>query len=273
MTRLTRHFWITIFFTAMSAATVLTWPTWCVAQSVEQVPDFSSDELQGDDTPNLAAVEDRIVAQTNKLRKEHALSAVEPNEHLREAATYFAKYMANSGRYGHQADGHTPAQRASEHGYDYCIVAENIAYRYRSTEFDQEELANKFYTGWRDSPEHRKNMLAPHVTETGVAVVRNDDGVFFSVQMFGRPSSQRIEFTLINQSGESARYVLQGEGFEKSYDLPPRVRRTHRVCRPPNLRLMQTGEEESAIEEITGGDFVVRSTSGGSPKVVRSSGE
>lgn len=232
------------------------------AQSVEQIPDFSSDASQPDESPNLAAVEDRIVEQTNALRKENSLPAVEPNAQLREAATYFAKYMADSGRYGHRADGHTPAQRAKEQGYDYCVVAENIAYRYRSANFDKAELANQFYTGWRDSPEHRENMLAPHVTETGVAVVQDADGVYLGVQMFGRPASQRIEFSVMNQSGESVRYVLQGKGDEKSYELPPRVKRTHRVCRPPSLRLMKSGEDR-VLSEIMGGDYVVQSSSGG----------
>lgn len=36
--------------------------------------------------------------------------------------------MAKTGKYGHAADGRKPAERAAAHGYEYCIVRENIAY-------------------------------------------------------------------------------------------------------------------------------------------------
>ena len=48
---------------------------------------------------------------------------------LTEAARYFAGYLAKTDQFSHDADGSVPAARAQKHGYDYCIVSENLAYR------------------------------------------------------------------------------------------------------------------------------------------------
>ena len=87
-------------------------------------------------------------------------------------AQAFADYMARTDRYGHTADGNQPSDRAKARGYDYCIVLENIAYAFNSEGFTGEKLAGQFVTGWQNSPGHRRNMLDPDVTETGVAVLK-----------------------------------------------------------------------------------------------------
>jgi uncharacterized protein YkwD len=45
---------------------------------------------------------------------------------LMEAAQDFAKFMASTDKYGHIA-GSRPAAWAKQHGYNYCIISENIA--------------------------------------------------------------------------------------------------------------------------------------------------
>ena len=40
--------------------------------------------------------------------------------------------MARTGKFSHSADGSEPAARAKRFGYEYCIVAENIAYIFSS---------------------------------------------------------------------------------------------------------------------------------------------
>jgi hypothetical protein len=46
---------------------------------------------------------------------------------LMEAAQDLAKFMASTDKYGHIAGGSRPAARAKQHGYNYCIISENIA--------------------------------------------------------------------------------------------------------------------------------------------------
>ncbi len=180
-------------------------------------------------TPDLAAVSQSIVERTNAFRKERGLGPAAVDDKLTAAAEAFAAYMAREDRYGHTADGDRPAGRAKAHGYTYCIVLENIAYAFDPAGFTAEKLADQFVTGWKESPGHRKNMLDPDVTETGVAVGRSKKtGYYYAVQMFGRPKSAAIEFEVENRADEAFDYVLGG----RNYSLPPKYTRTHTVCRP-----------------------------------------
>lgn len=174
------------------------------------------------------AAAELIVKQTNEFRRSEDLEAVEGDAQLAETAGYFADYMAKTDRYGHTADGSRPSGRATRFGYEYCLISENIAYQYSSQGFATEELAMRFVTGWKESPGHRKNMLEPAVTQTGVAVAQSSNtGYWYAVQMFGRPKSKAIEFTITNRSSASVSYTID----ERKFALPPRYSRTHTRCR------------------------------------------
>ena len=195
-------------------------------------------------TELMPRVSELIIEKTNRFRKKKGLEAVESNPQLTEAAKYFAQYMARTQKYGHTADGQRPSERASEHGYEYCLVSENIAYQYSSAGFEKQELAKRFFQGWKESPGHRKNMLEPAVTETGVAVAQSEEtGYYFAVQMFGRPESASIRFEVVNRSGKSVEYKVG----ERSFPLPPRYSRTHQRCRPSELKIswQEGGEQQT----------------------------
>jgi uncharacterized protein YkwD len=184
--------------------------------------------------PDLAAAEKIIIDRTNEFREKEGNPRVEVNPKLTETARYFADYMAKTDRYGHTADGSRPADRAAKHGYEHCIVAENIAYRYNSSGFSTDELGTHFFTGWRESPGHRKNMLDPDVTETGVAIARSEKtGYYYAVQLFGRPKSKAIEFHIKNRTEAAVNYRIG----EESFALEPGYTRTHLRCRPSDVIL------------------------------------
>jgi hypothetical protein len=190
-------------------------------------------------SPAMAAVDtaqaaSRAVAGTNAFRKSQGLEPVQTDRALETAAQRFARYMAKTGKYGHGADGRRPPERAQAAGYEYCIVSENIAYQYRSSGFaSAAALGEALVEGWKHSPEHRKNMLEPAVTETGVGIARDEGGRYFAVQMFGRPKRAALSFSLLNRSGERVEYRLGGKG----YALAPRATRTHTICRPAKLEI------------------------------------
>jgi uncharacterized protein YkwD len=121
----------------------------------------------GEQAVDLAQVATRLTSLTNEFRQGKGHRALSPNPQLTAAARDFADFMAHTGKYGHTADGNPPSARAKQHGYDYCVVAENIAYQFSTTEFTAEELAQGFFQGWKQSPGHRKNMLDPTVADTG----------------------------------------------------------------------------------------------------------
>jgi uncharacterized protein YkwD len=206
--------------------------------------------------PDLAKVIQLITEHTNAFREQEKRGPVAVNKELAAAAQYFADYMAKNDEYGHTADGKRPTERANQHGYDHCIVLENIAYAFDSRGFDAGPLGERFFTGWRESSGHRKNMLDPDVTETGVAVARSEKtGHYYAVQMFGRPKSAALEFKIHNRSDEAIRYVIE----EETFNLPPRATRTHRRCRPAEASFIWPGEEkpDASVKPASGETFVV----------------
>src|SRR6185436_2512078 len=114
--------------------------------------------------PDLPQTEIAIVEMTNAFRKENRLGALKPNAALAAAARAFAEYLAKTGKFAHEADGREPAQRAEAQGYRYCFVAENLALNLDSRGFETTKLARDVVEGWKASPGHRANLLAPQVT-------------------------------------------------------------------------------------------------------------
>lgn len=209
--------------------------------------------------PDLARAATQVVEKTNAFRKEQGRSPVAVNDRLAKTAADFARYMARTDRYGHAADGKQPADRAAAHGYEYCIVLENIAYQYNSAGFATEALARGLFEGWKTSPGHRKNMLDPDVTETGVAVARSDrTGYYYAVQLFGRPKSKAIRYSIANRSDAAVTYTVG----EQSFSLPPRYTRSHTRCRPGELAVTLPGASRARAVTPKDGDRFVITRSG-----------
>ncbi len=193
-------------------------------------------------------VETAIVEQTNDFRKENDLQPLAVDDDLTEAASKFARYMAETDKYGHNADGKTPAQRAQAAGYEYCVVRENIAYRTNTGEVTADSLTEIFVQGWIDSPSHRENMAADYVTETGVGVATTDDVTYFAVQLFGRPESAAYRIEISNRSGETQTIVVTANDSRDEFDLPPRGIVRMRRCFPSTIGLPGNDQEFSLTE-------------------------
>jgi uncharacterized protein YkwD len=177
---------------------------------------------------------------TNLLRATEGRDALAGNPALTTAAQAFAEFMARTDQYGHEADGSNPSFRAARAGYDACIVAENIAYEFLSTGFGTEDLVKTLLDGWMDSPGHRANLLAPDVTELGVAIARGArSGKYYGVQLFGRPRSQSVEFTVRNNADVPLSYEFDGEAKV----LPVRTTVRYLLCRPTKLVFHWPGKQ------------------------------
>lgn len=190
---------------------------------------------------SIASAERQVVERSNVFRRSQSLGPLTPDRMLTASAQAFAAYMAQTDRYGHEADGRQPSERAQAQGYAYCMVAENIAMLYHSIGFDTDELAAKYVQGWIDSPGHRKNLLAAEATDIGVGIAQSArSGRYYAVQLFGRPARLQLKFSLYNRSREPLRYQLD----DQSYALPPGMTRSHRQCTPPTLSLTLPGAAE-----------------------------
>jgi uncharacterized protein YkwD len=202
--------------------------------------------------PSLALdqVASQIMGLTNDLRRGKGEPPLTTNERLVDTARDFAAFMARTGRYGHQADGKTPGERARAHGYDFCLIAENIGYQLGPGGIETEELAQVFLRGWKESSGHRANLLDSAAREIGVAVARSrETGRVYAVQMFGRPRSMQTEININNVADVGIEYELG----DRRFSLPPRYRRTHQICRTPVLRVhWPNGEGSVSVEPDDG---------------------
>lgn len=201
---------------------------------------------------SLAEAETRIALGTNEFRREQGHPPVSIDAQLAAAAREFASYMAGSGRYGHDVDGSTPARRAARQGYDPCIVSENIAMQFVSTGFSTDELGSALLYGWMDSPGHRANMLDADVTAMGVAIAyREESDTYYAVQLFGRPRTLQVDFSIRNSTGATLEYRLDDEKL----DLPSGSTVTHERCRPPRITLGSV--DSSSLQPARGDRYTV----------------
>lgn len=95
-------------------------------------------------------------------RSNNGLPAVALDPHLMQLAEAQAALMAKRDKLDHGA-GKPFVARLKASGYDAKTAAENIGAGYHT-------LAEAF-SGWRDSPPHRSNMLLSGATRIGIAAV------------------------------------------------------------------------------------------------------
>lgn len=192
-------------------------------------------------TPDLPVVETQIIQMTNDFRANNALKPVSRNIRLDRAALDYARLLAVQNKFAHDADGRAPEDRALEAGYTYCQIAENLALHLNSRGFKSETLAELAIDGWINSPGHRRNLLAPHVTEIGIAVVRAPDRhpKYISVQLLGRPESEAYSFQVSNASKANVTYALAGD----THTIKPGFAIRHTECQPNTLQFTKAQQD------------------------------
>jgi uncharacterized protein YkwD len=121
-------------------------------------PTFYEDLAQPDAALDAAAAQSMI----SGYRGNNALGAVTIDPELMRLANAQAQAMAAKGKLDHDV-GQPFAERIRKSGFDASVAVENIGAGYHT-------LAEAF-SGWRDSPPHRANMLNGDVTRMGIAAV------------------------------------------------------------------------------------------------------
>lgn len=126
---------------------------------------------------NIAVIDAPAAAILTALRAEAGRGPLTADDRLEAAAVVHAKDLAASGTFSHRGtDGSTPGQRARRQGFDFCLVAENIAR-------GQDSLVEVF-DSWMNSSGHRQNILNGTHTRFGLARSEPDDTW---VLMLGKP--------------------------------------------------------------------------------------
>jgi uncharacterized protein YkwD len=195
--------------------------------------------------------ERRVLVLTNDLRKERGLQPVRSDSRLAQAAHDFAAYIAKTENLEHDADGSTPPDRAKKRGYNYCMIAENLASEYSSAGFTAEALASNIVRGWSESTSHRLNMLQPDVTEAGIAIASGPrSGEYYAVQMLGRLLSQVVKFRITNGTGETVRYQYR----DRVLTLTPKQSRNHESCVNGDVRVEWPGKQQPSTARPKDGE-------------------
>lgn len=179
-------------------------------------------------TPDYAQVETFVVEMTNAYRRENKLGQVRINPKLNAAARKYAALLAKTREFSHTAGGTNAGDRIKAAGYDFCSYGENLAMAADSRGFASRPLAASAVTGWINSPGHRANMVAPNVTEigVGVALVPYQYPKYVTVQLFGQPRSDAVEFQVSNTLKSAVTYTFAG----KTNKIAPSYAITHSTC-------------------------------------------
>lgn len=126
------------------------------------------------------------IAETNRQRQLNGRSSLKENVQLNRAAEAKLRDMFAKNYFAHESpERKGPADLATDAGYHYLLVGENLALGGFVNDVD-------LVQAWMDSPGHRENILKRNYKEIGVAV---GEGIFdgkhtwLAVQEFGRPLS------------------------------------------------------------------------------------
>ncbi|MCC2630754.1 MAG: YkwD protein, partial [Candidatus Paceibacter sp.] len=137
------------------------------------------------DRANLSPVE--IIKLTNMERTKLGVSGLSRNVLLDQAATAKLQDMFDRQYFDHVSpDGKGPGFLATQAGYTYVVVGENLA----MGTFDTDAA---LVEAWMKSQGHRENILNARFTEIGVAVghgTYNGERIWIAVQEFGKPTSE-----------------------------------------------------------------------------------
>jgi len=103
-------------------------------------------------------------------RTARGLPALSVDPDLNRMAQEQANAMARADNLSHEVGGRNFMSRMKASGYQAKAAVENVGAGYHT-------LAEAF-SGWRDSPSHNKNMLAPGMTRMGIATANNPNSKY-----------------------------------------------------------------------------------------------
>lgn len=122
----------------------------------------------------------RVIQLTNDRREARGCNPLRPRPALMRAAQKHTNKMRKQGRLDHQLPGEPDlGRRVSDQGYRWSMVAENIAYGYRTP--------RAVVRGWMGSEGHRRNILNCRLRHIGIGIATDGSGAKYWTQVFARP--------------------------------------------------------------------------------------
>ena len=129
----------------------------------------------------------RVLAEANEVRMRAGARPLVMDPALRRAARRYSRELAQRGEIEHVSP--TPGrrtfrQRIAAEGGEARVAGENLARLTASVE----ALPRRAVQAWMKSPGHRRNLLDPIFTRTGIGVMLGPDGIWYVVQVYATPT-------------------------------------------------------------------------------------
>lgn len=131
---------------------------------------------------SIVKIEGSIFQKINQQRRSKGLQPLKTNKTLTQVARSHSKEMAKHGFYDHRGkQGDTPRQRVEASGVQAGLVGENLV------KFSQRpNPAVVAVQSWMRSSAHRRNILLPNATETGIGIWKRGE-TYYMTQIFVEP--------------------------------------------------------------------------------------
>lgn len=125
-------------------------------------------------------LEELLVAEVNRVRAQHHLIPLSRRSDLDRVAVAHSADMAQRGYFSHESpEGANPVDRIQTAGiHGMTLAAENLGLT------RDDDPTHAIVRGWLNSPDHRRNLLAPAMNSTGVGIRRGRDGALLYTQLY-----------------------------------------------------------------------------------------
>jgi uncharacterized protein YkwD len=133
------------------------------------------------DAPRREQIVRQLIDTINRERTDHQASPLKHSSALDQIAEFYACRLVDGAFFAHDDpfDGSTVSSRASNFGYPYLKIGENLAAGQTGVE--------QCVADWMASPGHRANLLDKGFTEVGVGIKLGGELGSYWVLEFGRP--------------------------------------------------------------------------------------
>ncbi|NCJ05670.1 hypothetical protein GS597_03925 [Synechococcales cyanobacterium C] len=129
-------------------------------------------------------MEARILQDINQIRVRQGLQPLRSQPQLTGVARRYSQQMAERRFFSHSSpEGSTPRQRVESAGVQARLVGENL---FMSTRISDPVPVS--IRSWMNSSGHRRNILLPQASETGVGIWRQGQ-TYYVTQIFLEPDS------------------------------------------------------------------------------------
>jgi hypothetical protein len=209
-----------------------------------------------------------VLRLANEFRKSQKVSPLTVNEVLADTAQKHAENMARQDKYGddgkngHILDGKGMRDRIKESGYKGRIFGENVGMS------PGRGAAKNIMAAWKKSSGHRKNLLNPNYTETGVGAARSKSGAWYFCHLFGAAGKRgekpagAVEISLSMENRTKEAFEVRTKGGTAAIVVEPGESATVKFSTTASNAVLEVKAKKKSAKAISlevrdGGSYVI----------------